>query len=110
MTPEEFRAAGHELIDWIADYRQRLPELPVPAQVSPGDVARALPADPPAGGEPVENLLADLDRIVVPGLTQVQHPRYFGWFPANAAWPRCSATSPPPGWARSASPGSPPPR
>jgi aromatic-L-amino-acid decarboxylase len=85
MTPEEFRAAGHELIDWIADYRQRLPELPVRAQVSPGDVARALPAEPPAGGEPVENLLADLDRIVVPGLTQVQHPRYFGWFPANAS-------------------------
>jgi aromatic-L-amino-acid decarboxylase len=85
MTPEEFRAAGHELIDWIADYRLRLPELPVPARVSPGDVARALPTEPPTGRDTIESLLADLDRIVVPGLTQVQHPRYYGWFPANAS-------------------------
>ena len=84
MTPEEFRAAGHDLIDWIADYRQRLPDLPVGARVAPGDVARALPADPPSATEPFAALLADLDRIVVPGLTLLQHPRYFGWFPANA--------------------------
>ncbi len=84
MGPEEFRAAGHELIDWIADYRARIPELPVQAQVVPGEVAGKLPASAPAEAEPFSRLLADLDSIVVPGVTQVQHPRYFGWFPANA--------------------------
>ena len=85
MTPEEFRAAGHALVDWIADYRTRLPGLPVRATVHPGEVAAALPAAPPSGGDGIEDLLADLDRIVVPGLTQVQHPRHFGWFPSNAS-------------------------
>ena len=84
MGPEEFRAAGHELIDWIADYRARIPELPVQAQVKPGEVAGLLPDHAPERAEPFHQLLADLDSVVVPGLTQVQHPRYFGWFPSNA--------------------------
>ena len=85
MGPEEFRAAGHELIDWIADYRARIPQLPVQAQVKPGEVAGKLPVLPPAQAEPFGQVLADLERVVVPGVTQVQHPRYFGWFPANAS-------------------------
>ena len=84
MGPEEFRAAGHELIDWIADYRARIPELPVQAQVGPGEVAGKLPTRAPEEAEPFSRLLADLETIVVPGVTQVQHPRYFGWFPSNA--------------------------
>ena len=84
MGPEEFRAAGHELIDWIADYRARIPERPVQAQVGPGEVAGQLPKNAPEEAEPFARLLADLDAIVVPGVTQVQHPRYFGWFPSNA--------------------------
>src|SRR5579859_6663885 len=84
MGPEEFRAAGHELIDWIADYRARIPELPVQAQVKPGEVAAQLPAHPPGEPEPFASVLADLDNIVVPGITLTQHPRYFGWFPSNA--------------------------
>ena len=69
MGPEEFRAAGHELIDWIADYRTRIPQLPVQAQVKPGEVA-AKPARrrPPQAGA-VRAVLADLERVVVPGLT-----------------------------------------
>ncbi len=85
MGPEEFRAAGHELIDWIADYRARIPELPVQAQVVPGEVAGKLPQEAPEKPEPFGQVLADLEDIVVPGVTQVQHPRYFGWFPANAS-------------------------
>src|SRR5256884_6229937 len=84
MGPEEFRAAGHELIDWIADYRGRIPELPGQAGVGPGEVAGKLPGNGPEEAEPFSRLLADLEAIVVPGVTQVQHPRYFGWFPANA--------------------------
>jgi aromatic-L-amino-acid decarboxylase len=85
MEPEEFRAAGHELIDWIVDYRSRVPKLPVQAQVVPGEVAGQLPARAPEQPEPFGRLLADLDRVIVPGLTQVQHPRHFGWFPSNAS-------------------------
>ncbi|PRY41257.1 pyridoxal phosphate-dependent decarboxylase family protein [Umezawaea tangerina] len=84
MNPEEFRAAAHQLVDWIADYRTRVPELPVQARVKPGEVAAQLPAAPPAAPEGFDAVLGDLDRVVVPGITQVQHPRYFGWFPSNA--------------------------
>ncbi len=85
MGPEEFRAAGHELIDWIADYRARIPELPVLAQVGPGEVAAKLAHQAPEEGEPFGRVLADLEEVVVPGVTLVQHPRYFGWFPSNAS-------------------------
>jgi aromatic-L-amino-acid decarboxylase len=85
MDPEEFRAAGHELIDWIADYRARIPQLPVQAQVAPGEVAAKLPTRAPEEAEPFGRVLDDLDGVVVPGITQVQHPRYFGWFPSNAS-------------------------
>jgi aromatic-L-amino-acid/L-tryptophan decarboxylase len=85
VTPEEFRVAGHALIDWIADYRTRVPQLPVQAAVRPGEVAAALPSTPPEGLDAIADLIADLDRVIVPGLTQVQHPRHFGWFPSNAA-------------------------
>jgi aromatic-L-amino-acid/L-tryptophan decarboxylase len=84
MTPEEFRRAGHELIDWIADYRRDLAAGPVGARVEPGEVRARLGPGPPTGGEELAALLADLDEVVVPGITQVQHPRHLGWFPANA--------------------------
>jgi len=85
MGPEDFRAAGHELIDWIADYRARIPQLPVQARVGPGEVAGKLPGRAPEEAEPFSRVLADLEDIVVPGVTQVQHPRYYGWFPSNAS-------------------------
>lgn len=85
MTPEEFRRQGHAAIDWIADYWASLDELPVRAQVAPGDVRGALPASAPEEGEPFDALLADLDRVVVPGLTHWQHPRFFAYFPANSS-------------------------
>ncbi len=85
MTPEEFRAAGHKLIDWIADYRERVPGLPVRAQIEPGQVNRALPQHPPENIDTIDDLLSDLDSIVVPGVTQVQHPMHYGWFPSNAS-------------------------
>jgi aromatic-L-amino-acid decarboxylase len=85
MTPDEFRKAGHALIDWIADYRQRIPELPVRARVEPGEVRAGLPQQPPEIVEEFSALLADLDEVIEPGITQVQHPMHFGWFPSNAA-------------------------
>ena len=86
MDAEEFRAHGHRLIDWIIDYRERLGTLPVQAQVGPGETAARLPERP---GDPdgFEALLADLDDVVVPGLTNWQHPSFFAWFPANSEYP-----------------------
>ncbi|MGL5865731.1 MAG: pyridoxal phosphate-dependent decarboxylase family protein, partial [Dermatophilaceae bacterium] len=85
MDAEEFRAAGHQLVDWVADFRARVADLPVQSVVKPGQVRQALPERPPHEPEPSAALLADLDRVIVPGLTHVQHPRHFGWFPSNAA-------------------------
>ena len=85
MSPEEFRAAGHQLIDWIADYRERVPGLPVRARVAPGEVRDSLPESPPPGRDDIGALLRDLDQLVLPGVTQVQHPMHFGWFPSNAS-------------------------
>ena len=87
MTPEEFRAAGHQLIDWIADYRARVYDgtLPVMARTTPGEVRAALPSSPPAEGESFDALLRDVDGIVVPGLTLWQHPNFHGYFPANSS-------------------------
>jgi aromatic-L-amino-acid decarboxylase len=87
MTPEEFRRYGREVVDWIADYYERIESFPVLSQVSPGDVRAALPADPPEHGEPFEALLRDMDEIVLPGITHWQHPSFFGFFPANASGP-----------------------
>ena len=85
MDPEEFRQAGHQLIDWIADYRQRIPDLPVRAQVAPGEVKQSLPATPPDAPASFNEVMQDLDSLIVPGVTQVQHPMHFGWFPSNAS-------------------------
>jgi aromatic-L-amino-acid decarboxylase len=85
MTPEEFRVAGHALVDWVADHRVRLAELPVAPRTAPGEVAAGLAPSAPDRPQPFGDLLTDLQRVVVPGLTQVQSPRYFGWFPSNAS-------------------------
>ncbi|MFF5178488.1 pyridoxal-dependent decarboxylase [Micromonospora sp. NPDC000316] len=87
MDPDEFRRAGHAVVDWIADYWATLEQLPVAPTDPPGAVASALPAAPPTVGEPIEAVLPDLDRIVVPGLTHWQHPGFFGYFPANTSGP-----------------------
>ena len=87
MTPEEFRAHGHEVVDWVADHMGRVESLPVRSQVAPGDVRALLPTSAPEQGEAFADVLADLDRVVVPGLTQWQHPGFFGYFPANTSGP-----------------------
>jgi aromatic-L-amino-acid decarboxylase len=87
MTPEQFRQHGHEVVDWIADYWTRIGSFPVRSQVSPGDVRAELPASAPEQGEPISAILADLDRVVLPGTTHWQHPGFFGYFPANTSGP-----------------------
>jgi aromatic-L-amino-acid decarboxylase len=83
MTPEEFRAAGHQIVDWIADYRQTVESRPVMARPEPGDVKKRLPALPPEQPEPFASIVGDLDRIILPALSHWQHPQFFGYFPCN---------------------------
>ncbi|MGI8476589.1 MAG: pyridoxal phosphate-dependent decarboxylase family protein [Thermomicrobiales bacterium] len=84
MQPDEFRRLGHQLIDWIAAYRAGIEALPVMAQVEPGAIKARFPAEPPRRAESLDGLFAELDRMIVPGLSHWQHPRFFGYFPANA--------------------------
>jgi len=85
MTPEEFRKYGHAMVDWIADYRTRLESLPVMAKTEPGEIRALLPASPPEQPESFDSILKDVDDVILPGLSLWQHPRFFGYFPANSS-------------------------
>ena len=87
LTPEEFRALGYSAIDWIADYMTTVADRPVLSTVEPGEIRDGLPADPPMEPEPFDDVLADLDRVIMPGITHWQSPGFFGYFPANASGP-----------------------
>ena len=87
MSPDEFRRHGREVIDWIADYYEKLESLPVLSQVAPGEIRAGLPAEAPSTGQGFDGVLADLDRVVLPGITHWQHPSFFAFFPASATGP-----------------------
>jgi aromatic-L-amino-acid decarboxylase len=87
MSQEEFRRFGHELIDWIADYFERIEELPVLAQIEPGDLKAQLPTAPPEHGEPMETIMADVDKLIVPALTHWSHPSFFAYFATSTSAP-----------------------
>ncbi|CAN5574972.1 pyridoxal-dependent decarboxylase [soil metagenome] len=86
MTPDEFRTNGYALIDWIVEYIEGVEQFPVASQVQPGDIRAALPAHPPTVVEPFTDVLADLDNLVMPGITHWQHPSFFAYFPANISY------------------------
>ncbi|MGC8519881.1 MAG: pyridoxal phosphate-dependent decarboxylase family protein [Steroidobacteraceae bacterium] len=88
MDSEEFRKFGHQLIDWIADYRRECAAgtRAVMANVAPGDVRGRLPAAPPHDAQPLEDVLADLSNIILPGCTHWQDPRFFAYFPSNSSF------------------------
>ncbi len=87
MDDESFRHWAHRAADWSADYLAGVADRPVRAQVAPGEVYRQLPEAPPDRGEAMEAIFSDLDRIILPGMTHWQHPRFFAYFPANASPP-----------------------
>jgi len=93
MSSEEFRAAGRAMVDWIAEYWERLQGEggpPVLAQVKPGEVLAQLPERAPERGEALDAIVADVDRAVMPGVKHWQHPSFFAYFPAmrpaGGAW------------------------
>jgi len=87
MSADEFRRHGHAVIDWIADYQERVESFPVLSRSRPGEVRATLPAAPPETGEPFATILADVERVVLPGITHWQSPNFFAFFPANASGP-----------------------
>jgi aromatic-L-amino-acid decarboxylase len=85
MNSEEFRRLGHALVDWIADYRDRVAERPVLSRVAPGAIRARFPAEPPRAGGQLAGVVEKLERDVLPGITHWNHPRFFAYFPANTS-------------------------
>ncbi len=83
----DLRADGHAALEWAAQYLERVGELPVLAQVSPGEIRASLPSTAPEQPEPFSAVLEDLDRVLLPGVTHWQHPRYFAYFATSASEP-----------------------
>jgi aromatic-L-amino-acid decarboxylase len=87
MSPEQFRQYGRAVVDWIADYYERIETLPVLSRVEPGQVRQGLPAAAPAAGESFDAILQDMNKVILPGVTHWQSPNFFAYFPANASGP-----------------------
>jgi len=87
MRPDEFRRHGHAMVDWIADYYARIESFPVLSQAEPGQIRASLPADPPVKGEPFPAILADIEKLILPGITHWQSPNFYAYFPSNASGP-----------------------
>src|SRR5262249_12858895 len=87
MPAEEFRKYGHQVVDWIADYLASPDRYPVLSRVTPGQITAALPKAPPSGGEDFKKILADLDNIIVPGITHWNHPAFFAYFAVTGSGP-----------------------
>ncbi|GBD90869.1 L-2,4-diaminobutyrate decarboxylase [bacterium BMS3Abin04] len=87
MPPEEFRKSGHELIDWIADYLINIEEYPVLPNTKPGELKKRFPKNPPENGESVEEILSDIDRKIIPGVTHWNHPKFMAYFNSTSSGP-----------------------
>jgi aromatic-L-amino-acid/L-tryptophan decarboxylase len=87
MTPDEFRRHGKAVVDWIADYYERIESYPVLSQAQPGQVRESLPRSAPPKGEPFEAILKDVEKLILPGITHWQSPNFFAYFPSNTSFP-----------------------
>ncbi len=79
-TTDEFRAAGHRLIDWVADYLENIDSYPVLSRVQPGDVAKQFASSPSEGGKPYDALIAEFEEKILPGITHWNHPSFLAYF------------------------------
>ncbi len=87
MTPDQFREAGRAVVDWIADYYERIETFPVLSRAQPGEIRASLPPAAPRQGEAFADILADVERLILPGITHWQSPNFYAYFPANSSGP-----------------------
>lgn len=87
MSPDDLRRYGKAMVDWIADYYQRIESFPVLSQAVPGEIQSRLPQHPPVQGESFDTIMADLETVILPGVTHWQSPNFFAFFPANTSGP-----------------------
>src|SRR5437764_9507339 len=87
MDSTAFRRHGHELVEWIADYLEHSDKYPVLSRVRPGEIAAALPTNAPEEGEPFDAIMADFERVLVPGLTHWNHPGFLAYFAITGSAP-----------------------
>src|SRR5580704_13476264 len=87
MTPDEFRRHGKAVVDWIADYFERVESFPVLSQVKFGEIRASLPVSAPQNGESFEAMISDVNRLIMPGITHWQSPNFFAFFPSNNSFP-----------------------
>jgi len=87
MPAEELRRLGRQTIDWAVDYLQSVDRYPVLPDIQPGDIRRKLPPAPPQDGEAMDRILADVDRLIMPGITHWSHPRFFAYFNSSTSAP-----------------------
>ncbi len=87
MPPSEFRKFGHQLIDWIADYMENIEKYPVLSMAEPGEIKTKLPPSPPEKGEPFNNIFEDVEKIILPGITHWNHPKFMAYFNSTSSGP-----------------------
>ncbi len=87
LSPDEFRAAAHAAVDWIAEYLEHPERHPVKSRVQPSDIRAALPAAPPSTGEPLADMLRDVQQTLLPGITHWNHPAFFAYFANSGSYP-----------------------
>jgi aromatic-L-amino-acid decarboxylase len=87
MSINEFKENGYKVIDWIADYYENIESYPVLSQAKPGELRSTLPKNPPQDGERFNNILAEMNEKIIPGVTHWQSPNFFAYFPCNSTGP-----------------------
>ncbi len=87
MSPDEFKQFGHKLIDWIANYMENVENYPVLSQIEPGEIKKQLPQSPPAQGESFDDIFGDIEKIILPGITHWNHPKFMAYFNSTSSGP-----------------------
>jgi aromatic-L-amino-acid decarboxylase len=87
LSPNIFRNYAHRTVDWIAEYLENMNQYPVLARTKPGDLKSKIPGSPPAEPEPFENIIEDFQKIIMPGITHWNHPRFFAYFSVTSSYP-----------------------
>lgn len=87
MSPGDFRIYGYKMIDWIAAYFENLEKQPVLPSVNPGDIIKLLPVHPPSSSESMDDIISDIDKIIMPGMTHWNHPDFMAYFNSTSSSP-----------------------